>query len=328
MRISYLVACRFLIVFALLGTAWIGADSISSAAEETGQPTDRPVFASPEKEPELTRGPLQRRLLGATPEEQARLEAEKQRLSSAAAAFGTDPTAIVGYHQLTYAHTTLTNNVRFDTANATLRLPVTPNWLLQVTMPYAWADQNQSNGFPLRGAGDMAMRMGGRLYTSDNISLFVGTDATFPTASERQLGTGKYTIGPGGGLAAPLARAQSLFLLVVTDNNSIGGDPSRANVHFMRVQPAINTIWSDRWWSLVAFTWDVDWNRNGKAALNVLAEVGHRLDQHWNVFAGPLVGVAGKDTPLGVDWGVQAGVRWVYMTPLISHTYFDLPKGK
>lgn len=41
-------------------------------------------------------------LMGATPEEQARLTEERKRLSATAAANGTDPTAIVGYNQLAF----------------------------------------------------------------------------------------------------------------------------------------------------------------------------------------------------------------------------------
>ena len=53
------------------------------------------------KSAEGKRRPLQTLLQGVTPEERARLEAERTRLSAAAKAFGTDPTAINGYYELT-----------------------------------------------------------------------------------------------------------------------------------------------------------------------------------------------------------------------------------
>ncbi len=328
------LSCRVLLALALFCTAGIGASPLSFAAEESDQPTGKSVATSPQKEPEPTQRPLERLIMGATPEEHARLEAERERLSAAAAKFGTDPTAVIGFNQLTYNHLSLTNGVRVDSAVATVRVPLTPNYFVQVAMPYAWADSNQSNAFPLRGAGDMIMRMGGRIYSSENIALFVGADVSFPTASERQLGTGKYMIGPGGGVAVPLAKLNSLFLLIATENHSIGGDPSRNDVHFTRIQPAINTIWSKRVWTLVAMAWDINWNNSGKwsnggkQSLNMLAEVGYQFVDQWSVFAGPGVGLAGRDTPTGVDWGVQAGIRWVYVTPLFSRTIFDLPLGK
>ena len=322
-RIPSAASFSLLMLGILLAVA-MEPSSLSIAAEGSPQPTDKPVSASSEQEPDSTRRPLTRLVLGATPEEQARLEEERRRLSAEAAAFGTDPTAIIGYYQLTYGHSELTNNVRLDTATASVRVPITPNWLLLVNMPYTWADQSQSNEFPVRGAGDLTMRTGGRLYASDDIALFIGADVWFPTASETQLGTGKYMIGPGGAIAVPLARLKSLFYVVAEDFNSIGGDPSRPDLHFTQLQAALNTIWSKQWYSLLTFTWDLDWKEERKNTFNLLTEFGYQFgeDQHWNIFAGPGVGLAGRDSPFGLDWMVQAGARWVYETPLLPESMF------
>lgn len=314
---------RRLIVPGILCIVCSGTGFVSTAAEKSGGQADEPVSQPPEEPAE---GPLRRlesELLGATPEERARLAEERVRLSAAAAAFGTDPTAIIGYYQLTYGHNVFTNNLRLDTATATTRVPITPNLLLLVTMPYLWANLNARRGVATNGAGDMTTRIGGRIFSNEDVALFIGTDASFPTASERQLGTGKYTIGPGGAMALPLPRARSLFYLLVQDYRSVGGDPSRADLHFMQVQSVVNTIWTERWWTLASMTWDIDWNNRRKTTMNLLGEVGHRFDKHWSVFAGPGVGVAGKDTFLGLDWTVQAGVRWVYPTPLFPERMLE-----
>ena len=240
-----------------LGALWAvcsGTGSLSIAAARSEKPPGEPVAESAEEPPEGKRRPLRELLYGATPEESERLAEERRRLSAAAAAFGTDPTAIIGYYQLTYGHNTFTNNLRLDTATAEVRLPITPNWLLRVTLPYVWADLNQPRGFTTNGPSDTVVRTGGRLYASPNVALFVGTDASIPTAAKKELGTGKYTLGPGGAVAVPMPRARSLFFTVIQDFNSVGGDPSRANIHFMQVQSAVNTIWSERWWSTAFVT--------------------------------------------------------------------------
>ena len=61
--------------------------------------------------------------------------------------------------------------------------------------------------------------------------------------------------------------------------------------------------------------------------MNLQGEIGHRFDDHWNVFAGPGVGVMGRNTFLGLDWTMQAGVRWVFKTPLIPEKFFKTPLG-
>jgi hypothetical protein len=293
-----------------------------------------PEDEAPSKEPatdsspgllESERSRLESRFYGATPEERERLTEERKRISAAAAGFGTDPTAIVGYYELTYGHNVFTNNLRLDGATAEVRMPVTPNWLVRVTLPYVWADSNQPRGSTANGTSDTLVRNGGRLYASPNVAVYVGLDALFPTAAKNELGTGKYTLGPGGAVAVPLPRARSLLFVLVQNFQSVGGDPSRNKVNFMQVQSAVNTIWSERWWSTASISWAADWTNNRKTTMNLAGEVGHRLDEHWNVFAGPGFGVVGKDTRLGLDWNVQAGVRWVFKTPLLPEKLFDLP---
>lgn len=276
--------------------------------------------ANPDAKPaETKRRPLQTLLQGATPEEHERLQAERKRISAAAKSFGTDPTAINGYYELSYGNSTFSNsNLRFNSVTAEVRLPVTPNWIVRATMPYVWADLDQTRGFTTNGASDMTVRTANRLYASPNVALLIGTDVTFPTGSNDRLSTGKYTLGPGGAVAVPLARLRSLFTTFVQDFNSVGGDPSRRDIHFMRVVSAVNTIWSERWWTLASMTYYVDWENNQKTTTNLLAEVGHRFDNHWNVWVGSGAGVAGKESPLGIDWQVLAGVRWVFQTPLFS----------
>lgn len=296
------------------GTTVPAAAAVSESSKE----------ATPDGTPaEAKRRPLQTLLQGATPEEHARLQEERVRISAAAKKFGTDPTAIVGYYELTYGNSSFANNLRLNTMTAEARLPVTPNWLLRVTVPYVWADLNQPRGFTTNGAGDLLVRNGGRLYASPNVALFVGADLTIPTGSNDRLSTGKYTLGPGIGVAVPLARLRSLLITVIQDFNSVGGDPSRRDLHFMQVTSAVNTIWSERWWTTASMAWAMDWENNRKTTMNLLGEVGHRFDNQWNVFVGSGAGVVGKETFLGLDWTVQAGVRWVFMTPLIPEQFFE-----
>ena len=276
-----------------------------------------------EEKPEGKLRRLESLIRGATPEERAGLEEERRKLSAAAAGFGTDPTAIIGYYQLEYGHSTSTNNLRLDSLTATVRVPITPNFGVMVNMPYAWADLNQPRGFTKDGTGDMTFRAGGRVYASDNVALFIGTDGSFPTSSsEKQLGLGKYTLGPGGGVAVPLARLRSLLFVIAEDFHSIGGDPNRADLHFVQVTSAFNTIWTQRWWTQAIAQWNLDWNNRRKTTLNLQGEIGHRFGEHWNVFVTPGLGVVGRDTFLGLDWTVQIGVRWVFRTPLLPERLF------
>jgi hypothetical protein len=314
----------FIVLVTLLLAVTGGGTTQASAAVTESSEEAKPDAGAAEGK----RRPLQTLLQGATPEEHARLTEERERISLAAKAFGTDPTAINGYYQLEYGHNSFTNNLRTDSLTAEARLPITPNWFVRVTMPYVWADLNQPHGFTTNGASDLSVRMGGRLYATPNVALLIGTDVTFPTGSNDRLSTGKYTLGPTGAVAVPLPRARSLFFTIVQDFKSVGGDPSRRDIHFMRVSSAVNTIWSERWWTIASMEWDMSWNDNRKTTMNLLGEVGHRFDKHWNVFVSSGAGVVGQDTFLGLDWTVQAGVRWMFQTPFFSEKLVEeLPIG-
>jgi hypothetical protein len=305
------------LLFLALGTFSVAmAESGTAAASATASESD----ADGKRDEESEKGERRRRipLLGATPEERTRLEEERKRLSAEAKAFATDPTAINGYYELSYTHNTFTNNLRTDTATAEVRVPITPNWLVRMTLPYVWADLNQPRGFTTNGTSDLLVRTAGRLYASPNVALLVGVDVLFPTGSNDRLSTGKYTLGPAAAVAVPLARLRSLFFLLVQDYKSIGGDPSRTDLHFGQVQASFNTIWSAQWYSTAAMQWAADWEKNRKTTMNLQGEVGYRFDKHWVLFAGPSAGVIGRDTFLGLDWSVQAGVRWVFQTPLFA----------
>jgi hypothetical protein len=322
-----IVSAGFLSI-ALVTLSLVMATGVTTPA--SAEVSNRGEEAKPDAKPtEAKRRPLQTLLQGATPEEHERLEEERKRISAAAKSFGTDPTAINGYYELSYGNSTFSNsNLRFNSVTAEVRLPVTPNWIVRATMPYVWADLDQTRGFTTNGASDMTVRTANRLYASPNVALLIGTDVTFPTGSNDRLSTGKYTLGPAGAVAVPLPRLRTLLLAIVQDFNSVGGDPSRRDIHFMKVQSAFNTIWSDRWWTLASMTYYVDWENNQKTTMNLLGEVGHRFDNHWNVWVGSGAGVAGKESPLGIDWQVLAGVRWVFQTPFFSEKLVEeLPIG-
>ena len=290
-------------------------------------PADEPPPREPSSS-ESVPGELEELIYG-KPEERERMAEEQKRLSEAAKSFGTDPTAIIGYYELTYGKIAYTNGFRLDHVTAIVQVPITPNWFVRATMPYAWANPNQAGEPTTNGASDLAIRTAGRLYASENVALLVGGDVVFPTASNDQLGTGKYILAPGGAVAFPLPKLRSLFYTVVQDFNSVGGDPSRDNLHYLLVQPNFNTIWSERWWTNVIGTAYVDWNDNRKTTMNLQAEIGRQFDNHWNLYVRPGVGVVGRDAFLGVDWAVQAGIRWVFETPLFSEKLFKkLPKGR
>src|SRR3989442_10627001 len=134
---------------------------VASWSADEASPKGPPSESASEPQ-ESERRPLRELLYGATPEERERLAEERKRLSAAAAAFGTDPTAIIGYYQLTYGHSAFTNNLRLESATAVVQVPLTPNWFGRATLPYLRADWNWPRGPTAHGTSDrLGRRPGG-----------------------------------------------------------------------------------------------------------------------------------------------------------------------
>ena len=171
------------------------------------------------------------------------------------------------------------------------------------------------------------VRTGGRIYSNEFVHVLLGLDTVFPTASDSRLGADHYTLGPGIALAAPMPRLNTLAFLVASDYHSVGGAANTADVHFLQIEPRLNTYWSEHWWTLLDGRWAVDWHNRRTTTLNLFGVLGYRIDEHWNIFGGAGGGVVGQATLLGLDWGVQFGVRWVFDTPLIPEKFFNAPFG-
>ena len=302
---SACVAARMglLIVLGILWAVCSGTGSVAIAAERSGGLIDEPVAET-------------RVHISAAAAEPSDDEAARKRLQEIAAAFGTDPTAIVSYYEFHYEHDHLPAGARTDNAVAIASLALTPSWLLRVTMPYMWDVPNQPDTSNTKGAGDMEVRVGARVYNSPYLALFVGTDVLFPTASNEQLGAGKYTLGPGIVATVPIPMLRSLFSVLVQNFKSVGGDPRRPKIDYAQFQLTLNTIWSEQWYTSLLPTVNVDWSRGGKSGMKVEAEIGYQFYGRWEAFLHPGVGLWGNDLQTGYDWIVQCGVRWVFSSPL------------
>ena len=272
----------------------------------TGAPS-APATEESSPRPFLRRGPLAPRPL--TPEEHE----EAERLKKLAAMFGTDPTAIVGRVQFSATYYDLPQEAQATTGVARVDLPFRGNWLLRTDVPFLqWTDPNRTGVPSAQGVSDLLVLLGWRAYNTPEYAVLLGMITTFPTASETQVGLGKYTLGPLVATARFLPRIQSFLFGVFQYQTSVGGDPSRQNVSVGRALAQINTIWTVHWWTIVQGVWQVDWERNGKSSMTAEFELGRNLVGGLGMYVRPGVGVWGQSLLGAYDWNVEAGVRLMF----------------
>ena len=302
-------------------SAWAGKSSVSLTSEES-RPSDPDMEEQgaegvnsegeakpegPRQEPRFLPPRLRPRVL--TPEEQA----EAERLKQLAAKYGTDPTAIVGRVQLTTQYANLPHGAQARDSTLRVDLPFRGNWLFRVDVPFLkWSDPNRPGSTSAQGLSDLAVAAGWRAYNTPEYAFFIGVISTFPTADENTLGLGKYTVGPLIATARFLPRWESFLFGVFQHQVSVGGDPARSDFEVTRATVQINTIWPERWWTILQGVWQVNWERNAKSSMTLELEVGRNLIGRLGAFVRPGVGIWGRDLIGAYDWNIEVGVRYMF----------------
>jgi hypothetical protein len=310
-----LLMSRF-IVICLMCTVWPWTGSFTVAAEPSTEQSDNTAVSEPSEEPAESDRPRLLKPMAPTPE-------SRRRLQDQAAQNGTDPTAVVGFYQLAYEHHDFEQGHRDHLVLATISLAITPSWVLRATLPYVWDSPNQPGASNENGVSDLTIRMGWMVYHSSRLILSVGADVLFPTASKDRLGLGKYDLGPGFVVSVPMARLRSILSVQPQTFFTLVNNGTRPDTRWARLATTFNTLWSERWWSLVEFDIYHDWDQQGRSGATLEGQVGYQWGDHWRVFAGPGLGMWGRETRGSYDWNVQGGVRWMIPGSIFSRAVFE-----
>jgi hypothetical protein len=92
-------------------------------------------------------------------------------------------------------------------------------------------------------------------------ALAYGSGLFLPTATDDSLGRGKFTVSP---TIAPVwfFPRKGLAFVKIQDNVSFAGDSDRPDVHYLLVTPTLLWRLSARWWTVVDFESNTDWERD------------------------------------------------------------------
>jgi hypothetical protein len=201
----------------------------------------------------------------------------------------------------------LSGGARTNTLVGRIDIPYRGDFVLRGDVPYVWSDPNRPGAANQDGLSDLFVRTGWRVYSAPGYAFFAGMDATFPTADNRQLGTGKYTVGPLFATARVIPDLNSFIFGVLQHQLSVGGDPSRRDISLSQLAIAFNTIWGERWWTQVAAATQVNWERNAKSSMELEFEGGYRFAKGWGIWVRPGVGLWGQTG--AYEWSVETGIR-------------------
>ncbi len=226
---------------------------------------------------------------------------------------GTNRTAIIGRVQLSSEYRERRDGSFQLEAGGRVDIPLGDRFIFRTDVPFLWFDPQQSGSTSLSGLGDVSARIGGKIWERPEFTALLEGQVVFPTASDANLGRGKYQFVPGLTLSIPIQRLDTLFLPAVQQTISIGGDPSRNDLNFTKLSLEFTTPWANnQWWTTIQPDLYVDWNQKGKTAMNMEFEIGKRLGQHFRAWLRPAVGLWGTGVPGAYDWYVQIGIRYMF----------------
>lgn len=311
----------------LCGLCIVGAIALlmfdpSTAPAQTHVPKGSPASESstdPEAEPgevsEESGDKSRRRILprmGPQPLTEEQHE-EAVRVRKLARKFGTDPTAIVGRLQLTSQYLNLPQGGQGAATVFRLDLPYRHNFVVRADVPFLrWNIPDRPGVTSARGMSDVSLTAGWRAYNTPEYAIFLGVQSTLPTADENTLGLGKYTVGPFIATGRFLPRLDSLLFGVFQHQSSVGGNSSRQDVEVSRFVAQLNTIWDERWWTLVQSIWQIDWEQNAKSSMTLEFEAGRNVVGRLGAFVRPGVGIWGRQLVGAYDWNIEVGVRYMF----------------
>jgi hypothetical protein len=139
-------------------------------------------------------------------------------------------------------------------------------------------------------------------------SLGIGPVAVFPSATDNQLGSEKWQIGPAGAfIYEAIPHLQLGF--IIQNPISIGGNADRDDVNQLLLQPIAQYNFEQGWYASIGdFTWSFDWEDDGDAMIPLALQLGRVMTLNgsiWNFAVEPFYVVTNDPGP---RWGFRFGV--------------------
>ncbi|MHC4206807.1 MAG: hypothetical protein ACYSTT_19300 [Planctomycetota bacterium] len=201
-----------------------------------------------------------------------------------------------------YQQVTSNNEASFFTFRQYAPYRLNNGWVIsgRIEIPLIYTDipsRDNPNGDYELGAGDLATQLLLIQPPRGRWSFVSGARFLWPTASQDQMGTGKYVAGPTiGAVYHPKNWNMGGFLgVLLTDLFDYAGKDNRKDVHELSVQTIINynfEAWDDFWFVTLAPEIRINWEQDNDVFLPCKISIGKLLTDNSTFsvgFSAPLV---------------------------------------
>lgn len=144
--------------------------------------------------------------------------------------------------------------------------------------------------------------------SESGFGLGVGSELIFDTATEDELGSGKYQFVPV--LAAGFSPMEGLRITpTLKDYISFAGDADRPNINDLSFNVKTLYSWPKGWWTALDPTLKVNFQNDNKRTLILYSEGGKMLNENVSAWVRPGIHVAGEER---MNWSVEVGIRYTF----------------
>jgi hypothetical protein len=179
----------------------------------------------------------------------------------------------------------------------------------RVDLPYVHNTFDSPSKPKQSGIGDISFRLLGFKFFESRKSAFTASiEISLNTAQSPLLGTGKNVLIPVVSYSKLIPAKKILIAMVLQQANSVGGDETRSNISFSKLQVIAIKTFSKRTWMVVAPEWFLDYV-NGGLSMNLRTRLGYALTPRINAWVTPSAGIFG-DFAGRYQWSADFGVRY------------------
>ena len=179
----------------------------------------------------------------------------------------------------------------------------------RVDLPYVYNSLNTPAHYKQSGLGDLSFRLLGFKFFEKPLSAFtISMEVSINTAESPLLGTGKNLLIPMVTYSKMIPKKKLLLSATFQQVNSVSGDENRADISFSKIQAILLKYWSQRFWTVLAPEWFVDYVHGG-VSMNLRSRFTGAPTPRLNIWVTPSAGMFG-DFVGRYQWSIDIGGRY------------------
>lgn len=182
----------------------------------------------------------------------------------------------------------------------------------RLDIPFVHNSFNTAADYSHSGIGDISFRLlGYKLMEHPKSAITASVEVSLNTAQSPLLGTGKNLLIPVVSYTQLIPKEKMIFSLVLQQVNAVGGDTTRSNISFSKIQGILIRTWSKRMWTVLAPEWYIDYVHGG-LSMNFRSRLTYAATPRTNIWITPSAGIFGEFQGR-YQWSIDVGGRYFFM---------------